>query len=223
MATVQRFGDGRAARSGVGREPEHEPAGVEDLHREAAADPHLVRVERGVRARPADRRPVAHRVAAVLVEQVQRCHDVADRLRHLLAVRIEDPARDRRRRPRQRAVEVAMRARIVANSQVRMISCACGRRSIGYTRAYRSSSSHQPPTICGDSEDVAHVSITSVSPMKPPGRPRSDSAYPGGVWLCGSIGSCSSVGQDRLRRSADRRRRRAGTRPGTARRRTAAG
>ena len=78
-----------------------------------------------------------------------------------------------------------------------MISCACGRRSIGYTRAHRSSSSHQPPTICGDSDDVAQVSITSVSPMKPPGRPRSVSAYPGAVSLCGSIGSSILGRQDR--------------------------
>jgi hypothetical protein len=41
----------------------------------------------------------------------------------------------------------------VENSQVRMISCACGRRSIGKTRRKRSSSSCQPPTICGVSDD----------------------------------------------------------------------
>ena len=47
------------------------------------------------------------------------------------------------------------------------MSCACGRRSIGNTRSNRSGSSSQPPAICGVSEDVAHVSMTSGSPMKP--------------------------------------------------------
>ena len=53
-----------------------------------------------------------------------------------------------------------------------MISCACGRRSIGKTRANRSWSSSHPPAICGVSEDVAQVSMTSGSPTNPPGRPR---------------------------------------------------
>ena len=47
----------------------------------------------------------------------------------------------------------------VANSQVRMISWACGRRSIGKTRANRSGSVSQPPTICGVSDEVAQVSM----------------------------------------------------------------
>ena len=53
-----------------------------------------------------------------------------------------------------------------------MISGPCGRRSIGNTRANRSGSSTQPPAICGVSDDVAHVSMTSGSPTKPPGWPR---------------------------------------------------
>ena len=56
-----------------------------------------------------------------------------------------------------------------ANSQVRMISCAWGRRSIGKVRANRSSSSSHPVTIWADNEEVAQVSITSGSATKPPG------------------------------------------------------
>ena len=60
----------------------------------------------------------------------------------------------------------------VSNSHVRMISGPCGRRSIGNVRAKRSGSSSQPVAICGVSDDVAHVSITSGSPTNPPGLPR---------------------------------------------------
>ena len=59
-----------------------------------------------------------------------------------------------------------------------MISGACGRRSIGKVRANRSGSSSQPQAICGVSDDVAQVSITSGSPTKPPGTPRCSSVYP---------------------------------------------
>ena len=55
-----------------------------------------------------------------------------------------------------------------------------GRRSIGKTRASRSSSKVQPPAICGVSDEVAQVSMTSGSPTKPPGAPRCDSSYPAG-------------------------------------------
>ncbi len=58
---------------------------------------------------------------------------------------------------------------IVLNSQVRMISCAWGRRSMGNTRAKRSGSSSRRPAICGVSDDVAQVSMTSGSPTNPPG------------------------------------------------------
>ncbi len=60
----------------------------------------------------------------------------------------------------------------VENSQVRMISWACGRMSIGKVRANRSSSSHHPHAICGVSDDVAHVSKMSGSPTNPLGWPR---------------------------------------------------
>ncbi len=82
----------------------------------------------------------------------------------------------------------------VENSQVRMISCAWGRRSIGNTRANRSSSLPQPAAICGVSEDVAQVSITSGSAAKPPGTPRWSSLKPGAVSLDGSTGSAAWSG-----------------------------
>ena len=75
-----------------------------------------------------------------------------------------------------------------------MISCDCGRRSIGNTRANRSSSVPQRPAISGVSDEVAQVSITSGSPMNPPGTPRCDSAYPGAGSAAGSTGSTSSDG-----------------------------
>ena len=58
------------------------------------------------------------------------------------------------------------------NSQVRMMSWALVHRSIGKTRSNRSGSSSHPPAICGVSEDVAQVSITSGSPTNPPALPR---------------------------------------------------
>ncbi len=52
----------------------------------------------------------------------------------------------------------------------------------------------QPPTICGVSEDVAQVSSTSASPVKPPGTSRWASSYPGAASAAGSTGSCASDG-----------------------------
>ena len=83
----------------------------------------------------------------------------------------------------------------VENSQVRMMSCAWGRRSIGKTRANRSGSSSHPPAICGVSDDVAQVSMTSGSPTNPPGSPRWSAAYPSGTSVDGSTGSRSSDGK----------------------------
>ena len=60
----------------------------------------------------------------------------------------------------------------VENSQVRMMSCACGRSDIGNTFANSSASSTQPAAICGVSDEVAQVSMTSGSPTKPFGWPR---------------------------------------------------
>ena len=60
----------------------------------------------------------------------------------------------------------------VEKSHVRMMSCACGRKSMGNTRANKSGSSRQRDTICGDIDDVAHVSMMSGSPANPSDRPR---------------------------------------------------
>jgi hypothetical protein len=80
------------------------------------------------------------------------------------------------------------------NSQVRMMSWPCGRRSNGNTLAKSSSSRLQPPTIFGVSEDVAQVSRMSASPVKPPGTSRWASSKPGAASAAGSTGSCSSDG-----------------------------
>jgi hypothetical protein len=82
----------------------------------------------------------------------------------------------------------------VANSQVLMISCDCGRRSMGNTRENRSSSVPQRAAICGVSDEVAQVSITSGSPMNPPGTPRCASSNPGAGAEAGSTGSASCAG-----------------------------
>src|SRR5687767_15356754 len=80
----------------------------------------------------------------------------------------------------------------VENSQVRMMSCACGRWSIGKTCANSSGSVSQPEATCGESDDVAQVSMTSGSPMKPPGLPRWSSVKPDGTSSDGSTGSADS-------------------------------
>ena len=49
--------------------------------------------------------------------------------------------------------------------------------------------SRQPPAICGVSDDVAHVSITSGSAAKPFGCPRWSSVYPSGTSVDGSTGN----------------------------------
>ena len=105
-----------------------------------------------------------------------------------------------------------------------MISWAWVRRSIGKTRANRSGSRSQPQTICGVSEEVAQVSMTSGSAdeaarqaalvLGRTRRARRDD---------GSTGSSVLGRRAAGGRSRARRRRPAGTRPGTARRRTAAG
>src|SRR3954452_20397940 len=81
----------------------------------------------------------------------------------------------------------------VENNQVRMMSCAWGRRSIGNTCANSSGSVSQPEATCGDSDDVAQGSMTSGSAMNPPGTPRCDSSKPGGTSDDGSTGSVSSA------------------------------
>jgi hypothetical protein len=97
---------GHLAGGVVADHPEREFRRVQDLDREAPTDLDLALVDGGVDARPPVLRPVAHGVGAVLLEQRHRGDDVALRLRHLLAVGIEDPAVDRCVAPRQRAVLV---------------------------------------------------------------------------------------------------------------------
>src|SRR5215212_4603833 len=80
----------------------------------------------------------------------------------------------------------------VENNQVRMMSWACGRWSIGKTRANSSGSVSQPEATCGDRDDVAQVSMTSGSAMNPPGMPRWSSVYPEGTSEDGSTGSADS-------------------------------
>ncbi len=66
--------------------------------------------------------------------------------------------------------------RSVENSHVRMISGPCGRRSMGKVRAKSAGSSAHPQAIWGVTEEVAQVSMTSGSPVKPPATPRCSSA-----------------------------------------------
>ena len=78
---------------------------------------------------------------------------------------------------------------IVENNQVRMMSCPCGRMSMGNTRRNKSSPSAQCVAICGVSDDVAQVSMTSGSPTNPPTTPRCCAVKPSGTSVLGSIGS----------------------------------
>ena len=82
--------DGQRGRL-TGSEAEDETAGVQDLDGETPADLHLAVIEGCVGSGPAVRRPVAHGVRAVLVQQVQRGDHVALGFGHLLAVRVQDP------------------------------------------------------------------------------------------------------------------------------------
>ena len=125
-------------------------------------------IERRVDTRSAARRPVAHAVGPVLLEQAHRRDDVALRLRHLLPIGIEHKAGDRRMRPRQRVV-LEMRPQHRREEPRPDDVVRLRRRSIGKTRANRSGSLSQPPAICGVTDEVAHVSMTSGSPTKPPG------------------------------------------------------
>ena len=65
---------------------------------------------------------------------------------------------------------------MVENSQVRMMSWPCGRRSIGKVALkiawFSSPGSSQRVTICGVSDEVAQVSMMSGSAVKPPGTSR---------------------------------------------------
>ena len=56
----------------------------------------------------------------------------------------------------------------------------------------------QSPAICGVSDDVAHVSRMSRSPVKPPGTSRCSAVKPGGRSVEGSTGRASSDGRQHL-------------------------
>ena len=58
--------------------------------------------------------------------------------------------------------------------------------------AKREGSSSHPQAICGVRDEVAQVSMTSGSPMNPPGCPRWGSVKPPGTSVEGSTGSRSS-------------------------------
>ena len=159
----------RPTRPGLGQ---HELRRVEQLDREACGPLSSGRSRKPYPRRAAARRPVAHAVRTVLLEE-----------RHAASRRCPSTStsscdRDRAPSPRSPRSSTATSpcsysARsIVEKSHVRMMSCACGRTSIGNTRAKRSGSSIQPPAICGESDDVAQVSMMSGSPENPPGRSR---------------------------------------------------
>ena len=114
-------------------------------------------------------------------------------------------------------------ARRVENSQVRMISCAWGRRSIGKTRSNRSGSSSQPPGDLrregrrrpgvhdvGVADEAARLAALRL--VEPVG------AVGGRVDRQPVLGGDISSSWSRLAR-----RRRGGTRPGRSRRRSADG
>jgi hypothetical protein len=109
---------------------EGEPRGVQQLDCQPPADAHLVGVERRIGSRPAARGPVAHTVGAVLLEQRHRRDDVALGLRHLLAIgsstHPEIAALVQGNVPCSRCAR-----NTESNNHVRMMSCACGRKSIG--------------------------------------------------------------------------------------------
>ncbi len=85
-------------------EGEGELGGIEHLDGQPAADLHLTGVVCRIGAQARGGGPVAHRVGAVLHDDVLGRLRVALGLGHLLAVRVEDPAADRRVLPRDRVV-----------------------------------------------------------------------------------------------------------------------
>ena len=142
--------------------------GVQHLDRKAPSDLHLPLVDGGVGPRTPARRPVADRVGPMLLDQRERGDDVAFGLGHLFAFGIEDPPEMAASVQGNDPISSSDRTMVV-KSQVRMMSCAWGLRSIGKTLANSAGSSSHRPAIIGVSEDVAQVSMMSGSPTKPPG------------------------------------------------------
>ena len=193
---------------------QHELAGVEELGDQALADLQHLLVERGVGAEPRGRRPVAHAVGAVLVEQVHRRHHVAPALRHLLAVGIEDPAGDDHVLPGDRAlVQQRLRDGVERPGPDDLVALRPHVRGEELARGAPDRAASRE-LICGVSELVNQVSSTSGS--------RGEAARPVAL-LVGEARRHVDRRVDRQRRRArhDRRargracrRRRAGTRPG---------
>ena len=165
-------------------EAERELARVEHLDGEAPADLHLPGVVGGVGAEATGGRPVAHRVGAVSLDDVLGRLGVALGLAHLLAVGVEDPAADRGVAPRHRAVLVVRAhdrgeepgADDVVGLRAQVHRGRSPRTAFASDRCPLPSRTGQPAAICGDSDDVAHVSMMSGSATKPPAWPRCDSS-----------------------------------------------
>ena len=104
QSAVDRLGHGAGVKDDAGAvaaRREGELAGVEHLDGQASADLHLPDLEGGIRTKARRGSPVPHRIGAVLHQQVHRRDHVALGLAHLLAVRVQDPARDGGVLPRQ--------------------------------------------------------------------------------------------------------------------------
>ncbi len=147
---------------------EHEPAGVEDLHGKPFADLEDPRVKGRVGAEPGTGGPVAHRVRGPLDQEIVRGHDVALGFRHLLAVGIEDPARQHDVVPGDL---VLVHPRLDDGVEgpgpddvVRL------RPDVHREQALEQLAVDVPVArICGVSDEVAQVSMTSGSAEKPAG------------------------------------------------------
>ena len=101
-----RIRDDRPVLAGGRSEGQCELRRVQQLDRQTSADLHLRLVEGRVGSGAGGRGPVADAVRAVRIEKVRRHDHVALGLRHLLAVRVEDPPGQRCSGPRHRAVLV---------------------------------------------------------------------------------------------------------------------
>src|SRR6266540_4779511 len=87
-----------------GFDREREPRCVQDLDGQPASHLDLALVERGVGAEARTRCPIPGGIRPVSLQQWHGRHDVPLRLRHLLALRVQDPSRDGCVGPRERIV-----------------------------------------------------------------------------------------------------------------------
>ena len=209
----------------VGRraEAEGELRGVEHLHRQPAPDLHLRLVERRVRAGPGARCTPAHRVGAVRLEDLRRHDDVALGLAHLLAVRDRRRSRRSRRAPTattpcSRWLRTHGREQPGADDVVRLRAQVHGEHAAEQvvvaapaTRDLRRQRRRRPGVHdVRVADEAAGLSALRL-------------VVPGGQSVDGSTGQRGVVSRDRggvVRRAVSGR---PGTRPGSARRRSAAG